>query len=357
MVDQREAPAGSDPVEGPRLHREQPEPEYLTAGQKVIHPYAGKKKGPRADRPTDGYSQRLDAIRAGLLEAGIQPANMDALLSSLPDAESKPFRFRTANKHNSKNGYLIAYFDRGLPAVVIAGDWATGAEMKWIAGSADTMTPAERRELKRRMAEVRKAREEEQAEQWEARAAAAASRWHSCNQAAPEHPYLIRKRIQPHRARQQGRELVLLLVDFNGKAWSLQTIGEAGNKRLMAGGKKTGNFIVVNGPEYPSRLLICEGWSTGCTLAEIDPAALVLAAVDCGNLKAVATGARNRWPDADLIICGDDDRKTPGNPGATAARSAALAAGARFALPEWPATAPLDLSDFNDLANWRKGAA
>lgn len=301
------------------------------------------------------YAARLDAIRAALLEHGIEPANPDALLSRLADAEGKPVRFGTASKPRSKNGWLIAYHDRGLPFVVIAGDWAAGAEMKWIAGNVETMTPAEQRALKRRMGEAKRAREEEQARQWEARAAAAVHRWHSCTPADPLHPYLQRKGIQPHRARQQGRELVLLLADFTGKAWSLQTIDEAGGKRLMAGGKKAGNFIVVDGPDYPARVLICEGWATGCTLAEIDPAALVLAAVDCGNLQTVATGARNRWPDADLIVCGDDDRQTPGNPGAAAARAAALAAGARFALPEWPAAAPVHLSDFNDLHQWQRG--
>ncbi|KPQ26588.1 MAG: putative DNA primase/helicase [Marinobacter excellens HL-55] len=305
-----------------------------------------------------GYAERLDSIRTALLESGIEPANPDALLSRLADAEGKPVRFGTASKPRSKNGWLIAYHDRGLPVVVLAGDWSTGAETKWVAwvsGTSNKFSLAEQQELKRRMAEARKAREEEQARQWEARAAAAVRRWQSCTKADPDHPYLQRKGIQPHRARQQGRELVLLLADFNGKAWSLQTIDEAGNKLLMAGGKKAGNFIVVDGPDYPARILICEGYATGCTLAEIDPAALVLAAVDCGNLQAVATGARNHWPDADLIVCGDDDRKTPGNPGAAAARAAALAAGARFALPEWPPGAPVHLSDFNDLHNWQGG--
>ncbi|ABM18588.1 toprim domain-containing protein [Marinobacter nauticus] len=301
------------------------------------------------------YAERLNSIRAALLEAGIEPANSDALLSRLADAEGKPVRFSTASKPRSKNGWLIAYHDRGLPFVVIAGDWSTGAETKWVAGTGDTLNPAERRELKRRMAEAKRAREEEQARQWEARATAAARHWHSCSPADPLHPYLLRKGIQPHRARQKGRELVLLLEDFTGKAWSLQTIDEAGSKRLMAGGKKAGHFIVVDGPDYPARVLICEGWATGCTLAEIDAAALVLAAVDCGNLQAVATGARNRWPDADLIVCGDDDREKTVNAGAAAARAAALAAGARFALPEWPPEAPLSLSDFNDLHQWQRG--
>lgn len=304
---------------------------------------------------TASCAERLEAIRIALLENGIEPANSDDFLSQLAYHEGRFIRTGTASKPRSRNAWGVAYHARGLPIIVIAGDWSTGAEMKWVAWDENRITPEERRELQRSMADAKQAREEEQARQWEARAAAASRHWHSSHSADPEHPYLQRKGIQPHKARQQGRELLLLLTDFNGKAWSLQTIDEAGSKRLMAGGKKAGNFIVVDGPDYPARVLICEGYATGCTLAEIDPSALVLAAVDCGNLMAVATGARNRWPDADLIVCGDDDRATPGNPGATAARAAALGAGARLALPEWPPEAPNHLSDFNDLHQWLRG--
>lgn len=302
-----------------------------------------------------GYPTLREAIRAALLENAIEPSNMDDFLSRLTNSDGQFTRAGTASKPHSKNLWGLAFHDRGLPVVVIAGDWATGAEMKWVAGNVDTMTAAERRKLKRRLAEAKRAREEEQARQWEARAAEAVRRVHSSKPADPQHLYLRNKDTDPRRAHQQGRKLLLPLVDFNGKVWSLQTIDETGDKRLMAGGKKAGHFIVVHGPDYPSRVLICEGYATGCTLAEIDPAALVLAAVDCGNLQAVATGARNRWPDADLIVCGDDDRATPGNPGATAARAAALAAGARLALPEWPPEAPKHLSDFNDLHQWLRG--
>jgi len=310
----------------------------------------------RSNQTAGEYSERIDYIRAALLNADIEPHNLDTLLAALPGADGKLLRFPTASKPRSKNGWLIAYHDRGLPFVVVAGDWSTGAETKWIADTGETLTDAERRELKRRMADAKQARETEQASQWEQAATRAARVWHDSVPADQGHPYLLRKRTEPHSARQQGRDLVLLLTDFTGKAWSLQTIDEAGGKLLMAGGRKAGNFIAVGGPDYPARVLICEGYATGCTLAEIDPAALVLAAVDCGNLKAVATGARNRWPAADIVVCGDDDRQTEGNPGATNARAAAIAAGARYALPEWPPAAPLNLSDFNDLYTWQKGA-
>lgn len=303
------------------------------------------------DNYTDSVASLLDAMTAN----GIEPANPDALLSNLSDGTLK--RFPTASKRRKRNGWIVLHHYRQLPAIAIAGDWSTGAELKWTAHQQDTLTDSERRQLQQQMEQAKAQRKAEQARQWDERAARALTDWYQAQPAEPNHPYLQKKGIQPHNARQQGRDLVLLLTDFNGKAWSLQTIDGAGNKRLMAGGRKADNFIVVNHCPYPSRVLVCEGWATGCTLAESYGDALVLAAVDAGNLQAVTTGARNRWPDADLIVCGDDDRKTPGNPGATAARAAALAAGARFALPEWPPTAPLHLSDFNDLAAWRQGAA
>jgi putative DNA primase/helicase len=57
---------------------------------------------------------------------------------------------------------------------------------------------------------------------------------------------------------------------------------------------------------------------------------------------------------ADLVICADNDRKTEGNPGLTAATAAAKATGARLAVPEFPEG--VSGSDFNDLANLRRAA-
>ena len=65
--------------------------------------------------------------------------------------------------------------------------------------------------------------------------------------------------------------------------------------------------------------------------------------------------ARRRWPATEMVIAGDDDRRTPGNPGATRAKAAAIASDALLALPQWPADAPESLTDFNDLARWLAG--
>ncbi|MCY1379181.1 hypothetical protein D9M69_668740 [compost metagenome] len=73
----------------------------------------------------------------------------------------------------------------------------------------------------------------------------------------------------------------------------------------------------------------------------------------CGNLLAVGQHLQSRYPDAVLVIAGDDDRQTDGNPGKTSATKAAATLGCGLVLPPWPIDAPLTLSDFNDLANWR----
>mgnify|MGYP001628017029 CR=1 FL=1 len=58
------------------------------------------------DEAAGGYASLLDSIRTALLEAGIEPANPDALLSRLAEAEGKPVRFGTVTKPRSKNGWL-----------------------------------------------------------------------------------------------------------------------------------------------------------------------------------------------------------------------------------------------------------
>ena len=79
--------------------------------------------------------------------------------------------------------------------------------------------------------------------------------------------------------------------------------------------------------------------------------------MNASNLKPVALALRAKYPSAQLIIAGDDDRQTEGNPGRKSAIEAAQAAGALLTFPEWPTDAPLALSDFNDLQQWQSREA
>lgn len=299
---------------------------------------------------SDPTTSLLDTMVAG----GVVPANPIELRARLADGALT--RFATTSKPRRRNGWLVVFFDNGIPVFALAGDWAKGVRIRWRFQNQSHLSASQRREQCRRIERAKALRRAEKAE-IQAEAACRATRIWERATLAEQHPYLTRKRIRPHRARRLGDSLVLDVRDFDRRLHTLQFIQPDGGKQLLSGGAKKGHFVPVAGPEFVTDILICEGWATGCTLADEYPESLVLAAIDSGNLTPVASGARNHWPDAEIIICADDDRITQGNPGASAARSAARIARCSVTFPPWPAHAPLELSDFNDLANWlREGA-
>lgn len=231
------------------------------------------------------------------------------------------------------------------------GDWASDFTETWQVKRHQPYSRTERATFSRQVKAVREQCRAER-DRLQANAAnVAGSIWKAATTARTSHPYLIRKGIQPHGAKYRRGALVLPVRSFTRKLTSLQFIGADGGKRLLSGGRKKGCFIpVTGGAEETARILICEGWATGCTLAEDDPSARVLAAIDACNLAPVAASVRRRWPETEIIVAGDDDRQTEGNPGATKAREAAIAADALLALPQWPIGCPKDLTDFNDLS-------
>ena len=290
----------------------------------------------------DALSNFREAIRA----AGLEP----------PDViePGKIHRFPGYRKGSSNQAGWCRLFDDGLGSSF--GDWSTGLSETWQAKRDKPYSRAERAAFARRAEEARRQAKTERYARQDNAAKRAAAIWNAANPAHDNHPYLIRKRIQPHGARIHKGALTLPVMDFNGRLTSLQFIAADGGKLLLSGGRKQGCFIPVAGDmENPARIIICEGWATGCTLAEDEPAALVLAAIDAGNLEPVAVSIRRRWPAVEMVIAGDDDRLTDGNPGASKAKAAAIASGALLALPQWPEDALEHLTDFNDLAVWLAG--
>jgi len=290
----------------------------------------------------DALSQFKDAIR----DAGMEPPETIE--------PGKFHRFPGVDKSNGNTAGWCTLFEDGLGGCF--GDWSSGLSETWQAKRNTPFSRAERVAFARRIEAAKQPVEAERNARWADAAKRAAMIWDATTPAPGNHPYLIRKRIQPHGARRHRGVLTLPVMGFTGRLTNLQFIAADGSKRLLSGGHKRGCFIPVAGDrENPARVIICEGWATGCTLAEDEPAVLVLAAIDAGNLKPVATAARRRWPPAELVIAGDDDRLTAGNHGATKAQAAAMASGALLALPQWPEDAPKHLTDFNDLAGWLAG--
>ncbi len=176
--------------------------------------------------------------------------------------------------------------------------------------------------------------------------------WEQAEPANPNHAYLVKKRIEPNGIRQIGQNIVIPAYNANKSLEAIQNINPKGEKWFSKGSRKKGSYFLLVGD--PQRLIICEGFATGCTLAE-QTGYTVAIAFDAGNLEPVAVAIKDSLPEVEIIIAADNDRfhkdGTPrtDNPGLAAATKAAQRINARLAVPDFPNG--VMGSDFNDLAN------
>src|SRR5574337_297225 len=179
-------------------------------------------------------------------------------------------------------------------------------------------------------------------------AAAAAVRWAAAKPAGDDHQYLIAKGVRAHGLRIEGGHTALVpMRDTDGRLHNLQGIAPDGTKRFMPGGRVTGLYHAIGRPS--GKLAICEGYATAATIHEQTGLAVAVA-FNCGNLLPVAKALRAKFPCLTLILAADDDWRTEGNPGLTAARAAAAAVGGLVAVPNFTGLHRGDKeTDVNDL--------
>lgn len=230
------------------------------------------------------------------------------------------------------------------------GSWKLGRTETW--SSRQPTSTAELHLIRQRMEQAKAQRLAERQQQQQLAADKARLLWSQALPASPDHAYLVAKGVAPHNLRQRGQALLVPLI-HDGQLVNLQFIQADGSKRFLTGGRLKGCCSPIGNPDPSQRFLVCEGWGTGATLHQ-NTGNTILCAMTANNLEAVAVALRSQFPAAEILICGDDDRLTPGNPGRKAARGAAVAASARYCFPVWPVDAPQDLTDFNDLACWQK---
>ena len=198
------------------------------------------------------------------------------------------------------------------------------------------------------MAAARRLRDEDRARQQADAATLARTLWASAHEAPVDHPYLVRKQIQPHGAREHHGALVLQVI-ADGDLCSLQFIPADGPKRFLSGGRVKGGYFGLGDFESPGAVIyVAEGFATSATVHEATGAPVAVA-FSAGNLASVATSLRTAYPDAALVICADDDVNTAGNPGLTKAREAAHAVDGALAVPDFGDSRPDRATDFNDL--------
>ncbi|MGQ3903891.1 DUF927 domain-containing protein [Mixta calida] len=106
--------------------------------------------------------------------------------------------------------------------------------------------------------------------------------------------------------------ILLPLVDESGDVAAAQTITPQGEKKVLYGSAKRGAWHLVNQPHEVFEIIIGEGLATTLTAHLIRPGALAVVALDAGNLLPVAEAMRQRYPNAAIVIAGDNDWHEPG---------------------------------------------
>ncbi len=303
----------------------------------------GRSRNSKQHDYTPASSQRPEL---GFLEAMLATFGN---LGFVPVADSTIHRFHLpGDRTGTRNGWYVLFVN-GIASGSF-GSWKTGTTHTW--SSRKPADPFEADLIARRIEQARRQREAEQHQRQQAAAIEAQRQWDASAPADPRHPYLIAKGCQPHDLRQLGG--VLLIPLYLGRQLvNLQRIYPDSTKRFMPGGRVKGCYSPIGRLEPGQPLYVCEGWATGATIHEAKDAA-VACAMNAGNLLEAGNYLRRAYPENPLIVAGDDDRQTEGNPGRTAANHAAAMLGCGLIFPPWSGAEPLALSDFNDLRQWRE---
>jgi putative DNA primase/helicase len=283
------------------------------------------------DNPISNFG---DVIRA----AGLVPPDIIE--------PGKMYRFPGAGKRNGNTAGWCKMFNDRLGGCF--GDWSTGLSETWQAKREKTFSQSERELFKHRVEESRKHAEQERQRQYADASEKATSIWNAAIAARDDHPYLVNKSIKAYGTRLYNGALVAPVRSGN-EIISLQFIDENGSKRFLKDGRIIGGYFSVGTIKGENPLCITEGFATGATIHQATDYPVAIA-FNAGNLEPVAKAIRQKFPELPMTICADDDVTVKDNPGITKANNAALAIGARVAIPVFGNKRPDHVTDFNDMA-------
>lgn len=248
----------------------------------------------------DFINQFLDAMAAN----GLEPFSA----ADIKPTDGGWGRYRLADdKSGKKNGGYRLTVDSDC-AVGQFKDYRIGEAHTWSSRANKKATPEEKAAYKEKITRLKAEEEKRRENEHNEAAEKARDTWKS---AAPalDHPYLRKKCVQSHGAKMdQNGDLILPRYDFAGKLWGVQTIDTAGVKKYQYNAKTVGTmFPLTEKNEDKSVIYIAEGFATAASIREAT-GRMVIVAYDAGNLLATAQGARKKYPDAQIIICADNDQ-------------------------------------------------
>lgn len=164
------------------------------------------------------------------------------------------------------------------------------------------------------------------------------------------HPYLDKKGITliGDAFIDDNNILYLPMRDAGSTYWGAQKILSDGKKLFFTGQKTSGCFFVIPGDE--TKVFICEGYATGFSIHKAT-GNKVLCAMSLKNLGNVIKYAKEVFKKSEIILCGDNDQFTDGNPGKTECAKLSSEYKIKHILPEFEdvTSKPTDFNDFERL--------
>ena len=257
-------------------------------------------------------------------------------------ADGELHKIKVADDHSINSWYILHADGR---ANGMFGCYKRGFTETWCSTEFSKLTAEERQSINERFARAKRQADEQRQRDLIAGAARAKEKLRG---AVPceGHPYLDRKGVAAVPGLMlDGSELLVPLVDRHGAVQSLQRILPDGTKRFFQGASPAAAGFRINGdPAGP--IAVVEGLVTGISVHQATGFE-VWCSMTCGNLKAIVSQIKELHPDRKILICGDDDTQTAGNPGRTTAEVVGGEFGAAVLFPLFTSGQG---TDFNDLA-------
>lgn len=253
-------------------------------------------------------------------------------------------------------------------------NWATNEKENFVINNGLDYSPEQQEKVLIQSKELSEKREQEREQLHLKTAAKLENEYNNARWSYNEHPYLKAKGLDKNYYTKQDQRgnLLIPLKDINGKLWTTQRIFSNGTKtngvirtaeekaaNIEYSAKKQGCFFTVGAKDISKvdPIIVTEGFATAASVFEATKIPTI-AAVDAGNIDHVLKAIKEKYPNKEIIIAGDNDvsKELEGKPnvGKITALSMAKKYDAKAAYPMFNSDEKSKgLSDFNDLANSR----
>jgi len=258
--------------------------------------------------------------------------------SIIPDG--KIHRFKTGG--SGESGWYVCFMDSNSIGGSF-GDWRTGLAETYSEFN-NNVTVTEKKEILIKIQETKEKASKERKRLNKKAEEKALWIWEN-SESVFEHDYLKNKKVKSHGLKLYKSNIVIPITSSDKKIKSLQFIDHEGGKRFLGDSVIEGNAFKI--PGNIDKIYICEGYSTGATIAEIT-GNLVVCAFNSGNLPHVAKKVRRAFPKNKIVIAADNDKFNKVNVGIMKAEQSANSINATMIYPKF-SDETAKFTDFNDL--------